>query len=429
MLNRTIAPQGKPFKYIPLPTYTQTVLKNGVKVYWLPYGNVDVCEIQAIFRAGAGFETKTGISDMTPRNVSEGTRNHSSLSYARALDNFGAWVEYDAGTDFIAIVLTSLSHLCQKTVPLMAEAMVYPTFPEDAFEKMKKRAIEKLKTSNKKTAYVAQKNFFKLIFGECHAYGVTTDVEELKQMEREDLVQYHAQYLHAGNMCLTVTGKFNQTEIEAVLEENFGSLPTLPANTANSSAQASIQTADLGRYFFPQEGVQSTVFAGYPSINRFHEDAEKWEMTNVILGGYFGSRLMKNLREDKGYTYGVYSQAAMYNYSGVFYVRCDVGNEYVEDTFLQIKHEMRLLAEKGVTEEELQLVKNYNLGKSISGRETPFQMSRWLRHAIVNGISFAQLDKKFEIYAHLTTADIQTTAAKYLNPDALREVVCGGTVQ
>ncbi len=426
MLNRTIPPIGKPFQNIPLPAFTLAHLSNGIPVYMIQYGTVEMCEVQAIFKAGAGYGDKVGVSDFAPRNMSEGTKNFTSLAFSQALDNYGAFLEYDEGNEFISFHLTTLSHLVAKTVPLMQECLVNPIFPETEWEKLKSRTLQKLQVSQKQTAYIAAREFPKLLFGANHGYATTADMAEIQVIERNDLVEYHQNYLHAGNMTFAVTGRFDEIDLMRTLEAQFGSLPILPANTEISTTSLPTATSPAGAHHFEVEGgVQSSIRLGHLGFSRLHPDYDKMELVNTILGGYFGSRLMKNLREEKGYTYGIYSGWNSYLYTGAFAVQCDVGNEYIEDTLFQVKKEISTLISAGVTADELDLVKNYKLGQSINQRETPSQINRTLRFALIYGISFAQLDQKYETFKALKPDDISELAAKYIQPDKLIEVVCG----
>lgn len=426
MLNRTIPPIGKVFQNIPLPNFTLAHLSNGVPVYMIQYGTVEMCEVQAIFKAGAGYGDKVGVSDFTPRNMSEGTKHYTSLAFSQALDNYGAFLEYEEGNEFISFNLTTLSHLLGKTLPLMQECLVNPLFPETEWEKLKSRTLQKLQVSQKQTSYKASKEFPKLIFGANHGYATTADIPEIQAIERNDLVAYYEKYLHAGNLRFAVTGRFDEADLMRTLEAQFGSLPILAKNEEISATTLPVHTSVGGRYHFEVEGgVQSSIRVGHLAFSRLHPDYDKMELVNTILGGYFGSRLMKNIREDKGYTYGIYSGWGSYLNSGVFSVQCDVGNEYIEDTLFQIKKEINALITDGVTAEELDLVRNYKLGQSINQRETPGQINKILRFSLVYGISFAQLDQKYENFNLLKPADISALAAKYIQPENLIEVVCG----
>ena len=134
---------------------------------------------------------------------------------------------------------------------------------------------------------------------------------------------------------------------------------------------------------------------------------------------------MKNIREDKGYTYGIGSAWLSMKYDGLFVIQTDVGNQYIESTLAELKKEMHKLIDEGVSAAELELVRNYTLGRSATARETPSQLNNLIQNALINGFTFDEMDRKFDIVMALTPADIQRLAAQYLRPDHLLEVVCG----
>jgi predicted Zn-dependent peptidase len=134
---------------------------------------------------------------------------------------------------------------------------------------------------------------------------------------------------------------------------------------------------------------------------------------------------MKNIREDKGFTYGIGSAWLSMKYGGFFLVQTDVGNEYIQPTLTEIDKEIRLLINEGIRDEELRLVKNYMLGRTISGRETPGQILDLVKNMLANEIPFRALDDKFDIIQAVTAQEVQELAAKYLLPDQMLQVVCG----
>jgi len=425
ILDRTIAPESKAFRHIPLPIYKVESLKNGIPVYILQYGNVEACEIQLVFKAGSAYESKIGIADFAARNMSEGTKKYTALQFAQELDRYGAWVDFDAGNEFVSINLTSLSHLLKNTLPLMQQTVVFPTFPAKEFQQLKARTLQKLEVSQKKSSYIASREFPKLIYGENHPYAAITDIKELQAIELQDVIAYHDKYYGLGNAFITAVGKFNETDLMKELNAQFGDLPLSPAVRDLPTSQTILPQTTKGRHHHELDGVQSTIRMGHLAFDRHHQDAEKMELVNTIFGGFFGSRLMKNIREEKGYTYGIYSQWASMLHSGMFYVHCDLGNEYVNLAIEEVQMELRKLIEQGVTEEELQLVKNYRMGKSIGERETAFKLSSLLRFSLVNNISFEKIDQKYEIFSQMNPEDVQEIAAKYYHPDDLTILVCG----
>ena len=424
-LDRSLPPAARPLNKLHLKPYTTYALSNGIPVYLIPHGSVDVVEVQAIFRAGKGYQDKVGQAQFTVQNLQEGTERFSSLDLARQLDGLGAWISNDTEEPFVALHLATTTDNLSQGLPLLREVMVAPTFPQREFDNMKQRTLQKISVSEKQTSYLARRHFRHLMFGTAHTYGIHFGSPELQQIERQDLLDYHAQYLQPGNFSLSVVGKFDVQAVLDELEKTFGQLATQAPNVAVSAAALTPPPPATGRHHFEHDGMQATVRLGHRAFARSHPDFYGMSMVNTILGGYFGSRLMKNIREEKGYTYGIYSSWASFRFDGMFVIQADVGNEYIEPTIREIRSEMHKLMEKGVTRDELDLVKNYVLGRSISHRETPFQLGDILRESIANGISFEEMDREFEIIQRITPEEVQALAQRYFRPDELLEVVVG----
>ncbi|MEZ4828294.1 MAG: pitrilysin family protein [Bacteroidia bacterium] len=425
MLNRTTPPVAQPLKSVSLPSYHQHTLSNGIPVYVMPFGTLDIVEIQAVFKAGQAYQAKAGLAGFTARNMPEGTRSYSSLALAQTLDSFGAWLNHDADDECVSFSLATLTRHLPNTLPLLSEVITAPLFPESEFDKMKERTLQQMHVNAQKTSFIARRNFDELLFGKAHPYGMNFGEEELAQLTLPEIIQYHQDYFYPGNFALIATGRFDENTVIAQLEENFGKLTLQPALSETSRAAVPAPEAPSGLFVFEKKGMQATLRLGYRTFPFSHPDHYPMQVVNTILGGYFGSRLMKKIREEKGYTYGIYSGWAGNKYDGYFVVQGDVGKEYIKPTIEEVKSEMSRLIQEGVSEDELQLVRNYLLGKSISQRETPFQMGDLVKYSVSQGISFAELDRRFEVIQQITPAEVQQLAARYLRPDGMLEVVAG----
>jgi zinc protease len=425
MLNRITPPPVRPLSPRTLPAYREAALSNGIPVYWIPHGQVEVAEVMMVFRAGDSFQPKPGLADYTAKMMAEGTASYTSTGLARKLDDHGAWLSHETDMEFISLNLTSLERHLPDTLPLMHEVGFTPTFPEAEFQKMKQRNLQKQRVTEQKTGWLARRHFGPLLFGPEHPYGKSLGLPEIEAIHYEDLAPYYQRYFQAGNAFFAVSGRFDEHKLLALLDQTFGGLPYIGANKEDSSAKDVPFVTQTGRHYVEKEGLQSTIRLGHIGKERSHPDYYPMEVVNTILGGYFGSRLMKNIREEKGYTYGIGSSWVGMRYGGYFMTQADVGNEYIEPAIAEIKKEMRRLMEEGVEEEEMELVRNYLMGRNIGARETPTQMAEILRYSISSGISFAEIDRRSEVVQNIRKEEIAELAQKHLQPDHLTEVVAG----
>lgn len=423
--NRYNPPVISPLSNIHLPIYQKYQLDNGIPVYMLPFGRLDVIELMVVFRAGSCHQERVGLAGFTARNMPEGTSSYSGLQIAQLLDEHGAWINHDLGEEFVSFQLASLTESLQDLLPIFREVLFEPKFGETDFEQMKQRTLQRLQVESKKTSVMAYRHFGHQLFGANHSYGKHLGYEEMQNITREDILSYHSSYYQPGNSFIVAVGKFDEGDTLKQLNTTFGALPVNIKNESPSAALLPVETPPKGRFHYEMEGPQSTLRAGHLGFPRNHPDYYGMSILNTLLGGFFGSRLMHNIREEKGYTYGIYSGWVSYPYNGYFVVQSDVANEYVDATLLEIKKEIRRLQEESISEGELELVKNYLLGNSINMRETPFQVGNILRYALVNELPFSELDRKFDVIRNISATELQLLAQEHFRPDDLLEIVCG----
>lgn len=411
---------------IPLPSYQAVRLSNGLPVYLLPYGAADVVEVQVVYRAGTAMQPASGVARYTARNLTEGTAQYNSLQLAQQLDGHGAWLNQDLDEDSLALKLATVTPKLAETLPLLAEVVLRPTFPAEEWEKMQRRSLATMAVNEQKTNFLARRHFNALLYGAQHPYGASIHRADLERITRDQLHAYYQEYLFLGNAYLAVVGRYDEATLLPLLEQHFGQQSLASPVQETSSALTAQGTHQLGRHHLTKQGPQSTVRLGHLAVARSHPDYYRLSLVNTILGGFFGSRLMKNIREEKGYTYGIGSGLAALKHGGYFIIQADTGNEYVEPLINEVKHEIHQLIKDGISPDELDLVKNYLLGKAISQRETPFQMGDILRHALSHGLSFEQLDRRFTVIQSVQPDEVAYLAQKYLRPDEMLEVVVGG---
>lgn len=424
MPDRTLAPQAAPLRYHPLPSPTQVALSNGLPVWLLPFGETPVVEVQAIFRAGDAYQPKAGVAEYASSCLTEGTASYNSQQFAEQLDAYGASIHAEAGNELIAVSLSGLTHDLPETLPLLAEALLAPTFPEEEFLNMQQRHLQQLEVEQIRTNWMARQLFGELLWGAQHPYGMTLGAAELALLTPDDLPAYHRQYLYPGNFSLAVTGRFELDEVMVLLEMRFGGLSLLPALDMPSAAMAP-PLNQHGRHLAPREGLQSTLRIGHLGLSRSHADHYGMEVVNTVLGGYYGSRLMRKLREEMALTYGVYSGWAAERYGGWFVVQADVANENAERALQAAREQIRRLQQDGVEQDELDLVKNYLLGRSLNSRENAFRIADLLRFSLGNDISFAEIDRRFDVVRDISATEVQELAQRHLHPEDMLEVVSG----
>lgn len=427
-VDRTQAPAVGRFQTSVFPPVFRDTLNNGIPLIEIPFGREDIVEIQLLYRTGHSFEAQSGITQVTSRMLQEGNRSYDSLGFAEILDFYGASIDIESGFESSTISLTSLTRHLDKTLELLQEMVFHPSFPEKEFNQYRQRSLQQLDVEERKTGYVARRNFSRLLFGASHPYGRMTGRAELTGIEHHQLRACYEEFFRPGPAAIICSGRYDRESLHDLLNGSLGKMTWQPS-TRVSLAKALLFPTETGTHSFPvADSLQSTIRAGAPAISRDHADYFPLLMTTIILGGYFGSRLMKNIREDKGYTYGIGCSLNALRYSGYLSVGTDVAHEFVEPCIREIELEIQRLREETVSFEELETARNYFLGLVLARRETLFQLGETLKNAWANDLDILDIDRVFREMTALTPADIQNQARKYFHPDQWVWVIAGKQV-
>ena len=304
-MNRTLAPVFEPVETITLPKYELQQLDNGVPVYIINEGEQEVVKIELMFKAGKWYETKNLVSDLTNRMLREGTSKHNAKAIADAFDFYGASINTGAGFETAGAVLYSLTKHVDRLLPLFHEVFTDSIFPQGELDTILTNRQQRLLVDMKKNDYLANRAFVSTLFGTEHPYGRVTEPEHFLNVNADDLKAYFKRYYNASNLTIMVSGKFNAELIKS-LNKFFGNKDWTGTVAETNITHPVNSSKQLVHHTERADSVQSALAIGNLSINKTHPDFMKLSVLNTIFGGYFGSRLMSNIREEKGYTYGIY---------------------------------------------------------------------------------------------------------------------------
>jgi zinc protease len=424
MINRTAAPEiHDPVEFdYKLPPINRALLSNGLPLYWLGAGVQDVVQIDWVFPAGLWYEQKPSVAHATAGLLKNGTSSHTSEQINEALEFYGAQMKVNAGNDYATITLYSLTKHLPVLLPMALEIITDATFPEQEVEIHKHNAIQRLLVNLRQCEFVANRHIDALLFGESHPYGRFSVKENIEALTREDVVTfYNAQYKLADAK-IFMAGKVGSKEVKC-LNEVFGK-PVLHKNQlAKEGFPAPPRSEKAHVVMNDPNGVQGAIRIGRLFPNRHHPDYTPMIVLNTLFGGYFGARLMSNIREDKGYTYGIYSSLSPEVSGGSFIIHTETGRDVVEKAIKEIYYEMQVLCNEAAPEEELLLVKNYLLGGLLADLDGPFSILQRWRTLILNGFTEDYFNNNIHIYKTVTAQELQALAQKYFDPKDFYEVV------
>ncbi|MBC7553440.1 MAG: insulinase family protein [Taibaiella sp.] len=405
-----------------LPPLTTTTLANGLPLHWLNAGVQDVVEIDWIFPAGLWYEHKPAVAHATAGLLKNGTTKYTAEQINEALEFYGAQLKINAGNDNASVTLYSLTKHLPYLLPMVLEIITEATFPQDEVEIHKRNAIQRLLVNLRQCEFVANQRIDALLFGEAHPYGRFSKQEEIEALTREDLALFHKTNYNLANARIFMGGRVSQNDVD-LINKIFGKVTLTPAEVKSDVFSAPAPAERVQRISNDPNAVQSAIRIGRVFPNRHHPDYTPMVVLNTIFGGYFGSRLMSNIREDKGYTYGIHSSLSPEFNGGSFVVHTETGRDVAELAVKEIYKEMELLCREPADEEELLLVKNYLLGNILGDLDGPFSILQRWRTLLLNGFTEDHFNNNINIYKTVTATQLQALANKYFNPQDYYEIV------
>jgi len=426
MLNRQIAPPIKDAIdfHLELPPYQKHILKNGVEVYAIDLGNVDALMVNWIFDAGNSYEERKGISAAANALLKNGTSSRNAFSINEHFDYYGAHLGRACHHEFADITLHCLGKHVGELLPVVAELIVDSIYPQEELDIYKKNGQQRLQVNLKKSEFVAGRLIDAYLYGPTHPYGKYSALEDYQALEQVELRNYYDKYYRNGACRIFVAGKLPATLLPQ-LELHFGGLPLHAPAKGDMGPSHLITPAKEKKYNIVNDpnGVQASIRIARNFPNRHHPDFQKVQVLNNVFGGFFGSRLMDNIREDKGYTYGIYSYLVNNIQESALLISTEAGKEVCAATIEEVYKEMQLLCEEPIEEEELQMARNYTIGTILGDLDGPFHVaSRW-KNILLNGLDGEYFYEGIRTVKTITPEELQELAKKYLDPAAFFELV------
>ncbi len=405
-----------------LPPINRQALDNGIPFYWLSAGVQDVVALDFVYPAGIWHEEKPGVAQATAGLLKNGTSRHSAHEVHEALEFYGANLRVSAGDDFCIVSLYALTKDLAQLLPIVNEILTEASFPEEEVAIHKQNAIQRLLVNLRQCEFVANQRIDALVWGEAHPYGRYSRVEKIEALSREDIVAFYRKAYALSGVQIFMAGKISDSDT-ALVNKLFGSIPirqAVPEPDAAFSAPG--PSHQKHREINDPAGVQAAIRLGRKAPNRHHPDFPKLIVLNTLFGGYFGSRLMSNIREDKGYTYGIYSSLQPNVRGGSLTIHTEVGRDVLEAAVTEIYREMEALRDTEACNDELMLVKNYLLGGLLGDLDGPFQILQRWRTLILNGLDERHFNNNIRTYKEVTAAELQRLAQEYFGADDFYEI-------
>ncbi|GAB3926730.1 M16 family metallopeptidase [Mucilaginibacter myungsuensis] len=423
MLDRTIAPDFKQAQNISLIKPQHIKYGNGCNVFNFNSKDHELVRIEWIFGNLRFDERKPLLNLVANAMLTEGTTTRTAAQIADSIDYYGAFFQVDYGYDNCTVSLYSLNKHLQHTLPIVHDVLTNSVFPEKEITTYVKTHQQKLQVALQKNDVLARRQFNRAMYGNT-IYGYAAEVADYQQLNQADLQAHFRQMYQPANCTIVVAGRVD-AELTDLMSKHFDADWTSQRPSADTS-QPELQPATEHFYFVERaEAIQSAIRMGRPTINRSHPDFPKVQVLNTILGGYFGSRLMANIREDKGYTYGIGSAMTSLKQSGSIFIATEVGADVCHAALKEIQFEIDRLKTELVPEEELSLVRNYMLGSLLGSLENVMSHADKFKNLYFSGLNYDYYDYYTNTIKSITSDDILKLANQYLDLDKFYKVVAG----
>lgn len=421
-IDRTTAPAAFELKNIPVIPAKEHLLANGMKLHYINGGSEELMRIEFIFDAGTNREPKPLIANACNFLLNAGTSKSSSVELMEQIDFYGAYFQQDVTFDKASITLYTLNKYLSETLTIVLDILTNSVFPAEEIKTYQENTKQRLAINLEKNDFLAKRNFNNLLFGNQHPYGKMLTSRDCDELNQADLIHFFNENYHLANCKIIAAGLITEREIQ-LIDEAISKLPNEPKVLPSLPL---IESKEAQKFYFEKENaLQSAIRIGKLIGNKTHPDYIELIVLNTILGGYFGSRLMANIREDKGYTYGIGSGIASTIDTGFFFITTEVGVDVCESALKEIYIEIDKLKTELVPDEELNLVKNYLLGTYLGSIENVFSYADKFKGIYPYGLDYSYYNEYFNKVKTINSQRIMDLANKYFVSGTLTEVVVG----
>ena len=394
---------------------------NGTKIYAINCPEYEVVRLSFIFHAGSTTQRHPFTASATANMLAEGSERMTSQQIAEQLDYYGSYFDINIDRDYSYITFCSLSKFFEPTAEVIEQVILHPTFSENEVAIYADKRRQQLAIERRKVETIAREQFAQAIFGKSHPYGICYTESAYETLCSKNIAEHYQRRYTAENCIVVCSGSIT----EKVLERIVSITAQLPHTSISETLELPPYTTQHNLRIQHDGALQSSIRMGRLLFTRTHKDFIPMQVLTTILGGYFGSRLMQNLREHNGFTYGVFSAMVNFQQAGYLAIATQVGAEVTEQALQEINNEIELLRTEPVAEEELQLVKNIMAGEMMRILDGPFGIADVTTENILCGFDNSHIQYNLERIRQTTPEELLSLAQRYLSPEELVTVVVG----
>lgn len=424
MPDRTKAPATTGFPTPSLPKVETTVTTNGITLTSLHSGEIPIVQLILVWAGGSLDFDNQATPILAANALREGTSSHSCDEIETAIDFAGAWLKCEAGDHFTKLTINSLTSQLNGLLPLLAEVITGPTYPIERLSRHRDQLSSDIELKLKKPSYQADLAAFGQFAGATHPLSKAMTAASANEVTTDMLKAAHAQIYTNETLTAYMAGDITGATMKAVIrflesltatgqavKHNF-----IPFDASLSSREAVVDMPG---------SLQSAITMSLPTIPRIHEDYCMTRLATMALGGYFGSRLMTNIREKRGLTYGITAGVYGYIEGATIMVSCQCDNRNVGQVIEQTQAEMRRLAAEPPCGDELARLRQTASTGIAAILDSPFSVLNYLTGHRTNGTPADYFDRQQRAVSQLSADTIADAARRYLDPAGLMVAIAG----
>lgn len=416
----TKRPEIRPVSPPRVPRYELHATPCGAPLYTIHNSSQGVVRVSFVFRAGTSYQDLPFSASAVVNTLTEGTQKFSAREIAEGLDFVGSYFDANIDRDWAVVTFCSLKKFTHQTLDIAEEVILRPTFPEREIASYCAKRKEQLRVQRSKPEQLSRELFGKALFGANHPYGITSDESHYDNLSSEALRNFYLAHYNSSSAFAVICGDFGE-EVQQRVATILEGLPkgTLPERLVPPAEPTAFMKQPL------EGAVQSSIKIGIPLFERSHPDFIPLQILATAMGGYFGSRLMQNLREEHGYTYGAYAAMINLDRAGYFVMSADVASEHTEAAIDEMFGELEKIASEPMSKEELEIVRKIIVGDAMRVFDGPFGVADVTIENIQNGESNDYTDRFLARVAEITPSELQEVAARYLKKNACVVTIIG----
>ena len=399
-------------------------MPNGIPMYRLDGGDKGIVRFDILFKGGYAVQSKPLLAMFTNRMLREGTENLTAAEISQKLDYYGAWIDMYSSQNCNHITLYTMSKHFIPLLQVLEDMLKHPLFPQENLNTVKNNNKSYFSINSRKVDIVSQRYFENSLWGEGHPLGHVVNADDYDAITRDDIIEYYNDYYGSCNCTMFISGTVDSVMLDA-LTKSLGKDPW-GCDKECSPVEVAQPSPLPGRRIIPvSDTMQSAVKMGFMAMDVTHPDFYKFRFLCVLLGGYFGSRLMSNIREDNGYTYHIAAELDAYGCRNAFMISSETATEYVEPLINEVYKELDRLVAEPVEVAEIELVRNYIMGELCREYEGQSAKSEVFINAWLSGVGFESVNNYLDEIKTVTPADLHRLAREYFKKENIIEIIAG----